>query len=142
MITIISGPRTCLDFDLVCLAIEESGFEISEIVSGTAKGVDKLGEKFGNENGISIKRFKPLWSNIKGVPKKYIKQNKWGKYNSQAGLIRNQKMADYAEALIAIKLNKNGNAETNHMIKTAEEYALKVYIHTHQKQLDEYHYHF
>lgn len=51
-----------------------------EIISGTANGADKLGEKFANSNNISVKKFPANWS----------------KYGKRAGYIRNCEMADYA----------------------------------------------
>ena len=56
-----------------------------EIVSGTSKGADQLGEKYAKQKGYKLTKFPADW-------------NKFGK---AAGPIRNQQMANYANALIA-----------------------------------------
>ena len=87
MKVIIAGGRTFNDYDLLCKFCNKAlslQTEI-EIVSGTANGADKLGEKYANENGYSIKQFPADWD----------------KYGKSAGYIRNEEMAKYADALIA-----------------------------------------
>ena len=57
---IIAGSREITDIRVVQEAIKESGInlsEVTEIVSGTARGVDKLGEAVAIQNKIKIKRF-------------------------------------------------------------------------------------
>jgi len=99
MKVIIAGSRTITNYTLIAQAIKLSNFQISEIVSGTARGVDRLGERYAKEHKIPIKQFPADW-------------DKWGK---QAGYIRNQAMARYADALIAIW---DGSSKgTKHMVK-------------------------
>ena len=57
-----------------------------EIASGAAKGADKLGEQYAKERGFKLTKF-PANCN---------------KYGKTAGPKRNQQMAQYADALIAI----------------------------------------
>lgn len=45
MKTIIAGSRDIHDADLLEQTIKQSGFEITVVVSGCAKGVDKLGKR-------------------------------------------------------------------------------------------------
>lgn len=113
MKTIIAGSRGCHDFSEVCKAIELSGFgdEISEIVSGGALGVDQLGEKFARKFQVPLKVFLADW---KG-------------FGKSAGMVRNRQMADYADALIAIRLNNS--AGTTNMIQEAKKRKLKVFVH-------------
>ena len=86
MKTIIAGPRDFLDFQFVKKTIQESGFIITEVVSGCAKGVDWMGEYWAALNGIPVKRFPAQWE-----------------YRGKAaGPIRNQVMVDYAKAAIII----------------------------------------
>lgn len=110
MKVIIAGSRGITDYDLVTEAITKSGFEITEVVSGGANGVDKLGEKFAVRNDIPIKVFLADW-----VKKK-----------ASAGIIRNAHMANYAEALIAVWDGKS--AGTKNMIDTATKKGLKVFV--------------
>jgi YspA, cpYpsA-related SLOG family len=108
--TIIAGSRTIEDYLLVEQAIRESGFEITEVVSGTARGVDRLGEQWAFQRGIPVQRFFPDWD----------------QFGKRAGFLRNEQMAKYAEALIAV--SKNGSSGTNDMIRRAELNNLKIHI--------------
>ncbi len=124
--TIVAGSRSISDYNLICAAIKESGFKIAEIVSGTAKGVDSLGEQWAKENNIPVKRFPAPWDDIKDKPESEIGQNSFGKkYWKRAGAFRNQQMADYADALIAITTGSSGTAD---MINRAEKKGLKVFV--------------
>ena len=110
MKTIIAGGRNITDFAVVEQAAYESGFHITEVVSGTARGVDKLGEAWASMYDVPIKRFPADWA----------------QYGSWAGIKRNTIMAEYADALIAIW---DGNSRgTKHMINTAEGIGLRVYL--------------
>lgn len=110
MKTIIAGSRDVTEYNWVRIAVEESGFEITEVVSGGARGVDRLGERYAKENDISIKRFIPDWD---GLGKK-------------AGHVRNREMGDYADALIAIW--DGVSKGTKGMIDYANNKGLEVYV--------------
>jgi len=86
MKVIVAGSRKILDYGVVAAAIKRSGFDISEIVSGGAEGVDQLGELYALENNIPKRRYLPDYK----------------KYGKKAPIMRNCKMGDYADALIAI----------------------------------------
>lgn len=107
---ICAGPRDYYDYDMVVKAIEESKFAITELVSGTAQGVDSLGERWAREHLVPIKQYVPNW-------------NKHGK---AAGPIRNKEMAEYADALIAVV--PYFSKGTANMIKQANELGLKIFI--------------
>ena len=62
MKTIIAGSRSITEFNHVFTAIKKSGFNITEIVSGTAKGVDGLGELYGKNFNIPVKQFPADWN--------------------------------------------------------------------------------
>ena len=47
MKTIIAGSRTVSDYQTIEQAIRQSGFTITEVISGGAKGVDALAEALG-----------------------------------------------------------------------------------------------
>lgn len=110
MKTIIAGSRTINSPVPVCEAMNESGFTITEVVSGGARGADLYGELLARHNGIPIKRFTAEW-------------NRLGK---GAGCIRNNQMAEYADALIAVWDGKSKG--TAHMIRAAGSKGLKVYV--------------
>lgn len=63
MKVIIAGGRTFTDYPLLVKACDNAlskQIEV-EIVSGTANGADKLGERYAMEKGYSIKRFPANW---------------------------------------------------------------------------------
>ena len=111
MKVIIAGSRDINDYDVIKLTIKKSGFKISEIVSGGARGVEKLGERYAKENNIVI---------IKYIPK-------WNLYGKSAGYKRNVEMAEYADAVICIWDGKSKG--TKHMINIAKEKKLKIFKH-------------
>lgn len=111
MKVIIAGSRTITDYAIVVAAIKASGFEITEVVSGGAWGVDSLGEKWAYENGINKRVFMANWKTD----------------GKRAGPIRNQRMSEYANALIAVWDGLSPG--TRDMIARAEKLGLKVYIH-------------
>ena len=111
MKVIIAGGRDFDDYEKLrtyCDHILEDQTDI-EIVSGTAKGADQMGERYAKEKGYPVKRFPADWSKGKS-----------------AGYIRNEEMAKYADALIAFW---NGMSKgTEHMINLAKQYGLKIRI--------------
>lgn len=109
MKTIIAGSRGITVIRLVRQAVLESKFEITEVVSGAARGVDTLGEQFAKESGIPVTRFPADWT----------------RYGRSAGPIRNRAMAEYADALIAITTGSRGTAS---MIALAESHGLRVFV--------------
>lgn len=110
MKVIIAGSRSIKDDDFVADAIAESGFVITEVVSGGAVGVDRSGEYWAKRQGISMRQFIPDWD----------------KYGKGAGFVRNIAMAEYADALIACR--SHGSRGTTHMIETAKSKGLKVFV--------------
>ena len=144
MKVIIAGDRECNDIDLVEKAIAQSGFDITEIVSGGARGADAMGELWAKANSIPVTQFKADWNNIKAKGARVkIRQNPWNKrqekYNANAGFDRNQQMADYADALIA--LQPNGPTDgTQDMIRRAK--ANNIPIHVYEKPEEDYEYQF
>ena len=88
MKVIIAGSREGFTIEDVRIAVLNREFygAITEVVSGGARGVDRLGEQWAKENDIPIKQFIPDWD---GLGKK-------------AGHVRNREMGDYADALIVV----------------------------------------
>lgn len=58
----VVGSRNFQDYDLLKQILAE--YEITEIVSGGAKGADSLGEKYANEHNLPIEIFKPDWKRL------------------------------------------------------------------------------
>ena len=112
MKVIIAGSRDFDDYEVLrnyCDHVLQNQTDI-EIVSGTARGADQLGERYAKERGYSVKQFPADWD----------------KHGRSAGYIRNEEMAKYGDALIAFW---NGNSKgTEHMINLAKQYNLKIRI--------------
>lgn len=122
---IIAGSRSFDNYELLenkCNKIlfqlfQESQFnhfDEIEIISGTARGADQLGEKFATEYNFKLKKFPANWD----------------LYGKQAGYLRNIQMAEYAKedngVLIAFH---NGESKgTQHMINIAKEHGLRIFV--------------
>jgi len=83
---IIAGSRNIDDYKLVVDTISSSGYTITEVVSGCAVGVDRLGEQWARANNVPIKEMPADWM----------------RHGNSAGPQRNRAMAEYADAAIVI----------------------------------------
>ena len=136
MKVIIAGGRDFNDYEKLKKAIAQSGWDITEVVSGGAKGADSLGERWASDNGVPVKKFPAKWNDLTQAGS-VIKTNKWKKkYNANAGFFRNEEMAVYADALIAME-GGNGTAD---MTKRAKKH--KLQIHTYEMEDVDYDYKF
>lgn len=123
---IIAGSRDFNDYDKlktetlrIITGLKEEGFntkrENVEIVSGTARGADQLGERFAKEFNLGLARFHADWDS----------------FGKRAGYLRNAEMSKYAKqdkeigVLIAFW---NGSKGTKHMLDLATKDGLKVYV--------------
>ena len=59
MKVVVAGSRNFNDYEL--LKKELNKINITELISGGARGADKLGEKYAKENNIKIIRILPEW---------------------------------------------------------------------------------
>ena len=96
MKVIIAGSREITSYSIVEKAVRDSGFDITEVVSGTARGVDRLGEEYAKTAGIPIKKFPADWS-----------------IGKSAGYKRNKQMGKYADAAIIVR--KDMSRGSSHM---------------------------
>lgn len=113
MRVIIAGSRSIYSYLVLKAAIlnaAEIGIYPSLIISGTAMGVDQLGERYSREQGLPLERYPADW-----------KRN-----GRSAGYMRNEQMAKVAEGLIAVWDGES--AGTRHMINLANFYKLKVHV--------------
>lgn len=109
---IIAGGRTFTDYELLKTEADRL-LELQtdvEIVSGTARGADQLGERYANERNYPVARFQPDW-NLHG---------------KSAGYKRNAEMADYADGLIAFWDGESKG--TKHMIDLAHQKNIHVRV--------------
>lgn len=115
---IVAGSRTWKDYELLKVNLNEiladlyinQPFEVVTIVSGTAKGADELGEKFADEYNYTVKKFPADWD----------------KLGKKAGFLRNIEMAKYSHACVVFWDGKSKG--TKHMIETAKQHNLTVYV--------------
>ena len=99
---IVAGSRNFNDYSLLGEVMDEylkNVMENIEIVSGTAKGADKLGERYAQDRNYKIVRFPADWKNLTR-PGATIKENGFGKYDSGAGHFRNGLMRNYANTAV------------------------------------------
>lgn len=102
---IIAGSRTITNYEkvkpMIDKIIKDNKIKVAEVFSGKAAGMDKLGEQWADELKIPIKSFPADWKNI-SIKGALIKEGQYGKYNALAGIWRNHKMGDEADAAIVI----------------------------------------
>lgn len=112
MKVIIAGSRSFDDYELLCKYCDKvlSAQSDVEIVSGRARGADRLGENYAYERQYKTTYFPADWDNL----------------GKKAGYVRNEEMAKYADALIAFWDGKSKG--TKHMIDLAEKHNLKIRV--------------
>jgi hypothetical protein len=115
MKVIIAGGRDFNDYLLLLQTVVRANFDITEVVSGGAKGADSLGELFARDMDLPLKRFPADWD----------------RHGRAAGPIRNGEMAGYADALIAMW--DGVSTGTANMIKQATERGLKVHVERYER---------
>jgi len=112
MRVIIAGSRCFNDYDLLkkkCDRILKNQNNIT-ILSGMAKGADTLACKYAEENGYELE--------------KHFAE--WGIYGKKSAILRNKKMGDLADSLIAFHDGRSRG--TAHMIDYAKKKELNVRV--------------
>lgn len=117
---IIAGTRSFNDYEQLrdscnSLLSEKQRTHTVVIISGTARGADQMGERYAKERGFQLRRFPADWE----------------QYGKSAGHIRNAKMADNADALIAFWDGESRG--TKNMINNARRKGLAVRVIQYQK---------
>ena len=112
---IVAGSRDFSNYSILKASMDdllssllEEGEDII-IVSGTARGADRLGERYARERGLKVHRFPADWSQGK-----------------KAGYIRNVQMAENADACVCFWDGKSRG--TKHMIDIAKERDLTLVV--------------
>lgn len=111
MKVVIAGSRSIEDYNELLKAIERCPFEIHEVVSGRAPGVDSLGERYAEENNLPLHLFPADWK----------------QFGYKAGFIRNCEMADFADAVLCVWDGESTG--TLHMMKQARKRNLPLFIY-------------
>ena len=112
MKVIIAGSRELTSMALIEQAILDSGFDVTEVVCGDARGVDSLGAAWAEAREIPVTYFPADWRSI---------------MKKASGFVRNGKMADYADALVAVWDGKSRG--TQHMLAVAKLRNLKIFLY-------------
>ena len=116
---IIAGGRDFDNIYIMAQALDPFEENITEVVSGTARGADSIGEQWARGRDIPIKRFEPNWE----------------QYGKSAGFIRNSEMGAYADAAICFWNGKS--AGTKHMIQTMKFQHKPYYVFNYQGEIIE-----
>ena len=109
--TIIAGSRHCVDLEAVREAVKSCGWYPSVVLSGGARGADTMGEVWAAENDVPVE----------------IYPANWEKYGTAAGFQRNVRMAEEAEALIALWNRRTPG--TRHMVHAMKSRLLPVFVY-------------
>jgi hypothetical protein len=127
MRVIIAGSREFNNYELlekecnkIFRELSEEGYHTCiadiEIVSGGARGADRLGEHFAKDYDLKVKRFIPDWDGL----------------GKRAGFVRNEDMAIYAkqdsELGVLIACWDGVSKGTGHMINLAKKHGLRVFV--------------
>ena len=110
---IIAGGRDFLNYPLLRQTMDHLLINVQDevvIVCGKARGADSLGEQYAKERGYQIHAFPADWE----------------RFGKAAGFIRNEDMAQNADALVAFWDGQSRG--TKNMIDLAHRYHLKVRV--------------
>ena len=112
MKVIIAGSRDFDDYALLEKQCDELlvVYDDVEIVSGGARGADRLGERYAGKRELPLRRF----------------PTDWDQYGKRAGHVRNAEMARYADVLIVFWDGKSRG--TSNMIDLAMRGGLETHI--------------
>lgn len=111
---IIAGGRDFNDYELLkktmdALLVNKINYDIV-VVCGKARGADTLGEQYAKSRGYKVDYYPADWN----------------RYGRSAGFIRNEQMAQNADALVAFWDGESRG--TKSMIEIANRYRLQVRI--------------
>ncbi len=111
---IIAGSRDFNDYQLleslVDMYLQRYSTDQIEIVSGGARGADRLGERYAKSRGMALK----------------VMPADWNRFGKSAGYRRNEEMAQYATHCIVFW--DGSSPGTQHMINLANQYNLALRI--------------
>ncbi len=112
MKVIVAGSRNFNDYEKLkkkLNSILKNQKDIT-IISGTANGADKLGERYASENHFKLEQYPAMWD----------------LFGKKAGYMRNEEMVKLADAVVVFWDGKSKG--TKHMIDISKKYNLKLRI--------------
>lgn len=107
---IIAGSRDFTDVALTAFHFCNLDFEVTEVISGGARGADRCGESVAEVYKLPVKQFIPDWDGL----------------GKRAGFVRNADMADYADAALIFWDGQSKGSK--HMIDLATKKGLIVQV--------------
>jgi len=112
---IVAGSRDFDNYETLCLRLDYLVSQKKEdheiiIISGTARGADKLGEAYAKSRGYKVEQHPA----------------KWDEFGKSAGYKRNVEMANVADACVCFIVNNSKGAR--HMANIAEEKGLLLKV--------------
>jgi len=110
MNVLVCGSRDVTNYMAVEDAITESGYVITKLISGAARGVDSLAVQWAKDNNIPYEEFPADWE----------------KYGRKAGYLRNEEMVNKADAVIAVW--DGVSKGTGHSITIASKKKIPVFV--------------
>ncbi len=108
MIVAVIGSRSFNDYELLNRTLE--GYNISEIISGGAKGADSLAKEYATEKDIQIIEFLP----------------EYDKYGKGAPLERNKTIVDNSDMVIAFWDGKSRGTKFTIDYATRQEKSIEI----------------
>lgn len=102
MRTLIAGSRDIANYNILRSAMAHRDWDVTSVVSGGARGVDALGERWAFENQVEVEKFPADWK----------------QYGFSAGMIRNCEMAQNCDR--AVILWDGSSRGTKHMMGQLE----------------------
>ena len=82
---IIAGSRTFTDYQLLCQVLAPDKHRITQVITGGARGADRLGIRWALAHAVRIKGFPADWQ----------------RFGKSAGVRRNHQMAQAGDVLVA-----------------------------------------
>lgn len=112
----VVGSREITDESLVFDYLDSKIDKIGLIVSGAARGIDKMARSYCEKRGLPILEFYPKWRDKNGI------------YNNGAGFQRNKLIVKEADVIVAFHLNSSTG--TQHSIDLGRQYGKQVIVLT------------
>ena len=109
---VVAGGRDFTNYAGMCEALDKLLVDVDNttIISGGARGVDKLGERYAKERGYALEVYPADWE----------------KYGKSAGYRRNEQMAEVATHLVAFWDGESRG--TKHMIDLGNKHGLTTRV--------------
>lgn len=116
MKVLICGSRNITDPSLVSQAVSNSGIIPTHIISGGARGIDRLAYAYAVSRSIGFTEYPADWD----------------RYGKRAGFIRNYAMVGAADAVIAVW--DGTSPGTKHSIELARSCGKRVFVYLNENR--------